>query len=107
MTSSNEPSENTMKTINRLISYLNSIPLNTHGLVAQWITRLTSNQKIAGSSPAKIGSFCSQVNSYLFLSIYISLPVQMNNLEMFKLLTIIRLILSPNLGGNRGKMSKL
>ena len=78
-----------MKTINRLMSYLNSIPSETHGLVAQWITRLTSNQKIAGSSPAKIVNFCSQVNSYLLLSIYISLPVQINNLEMFKLLTNI------------------
>ena len=55
-----------MKPINRLMSYLNFITPQTHGLVAQWITRLTSNQKIAGSSPAKIVSFCSQVNSYVW-----------------------------------------
>ena len=30
-------------------------PNRTQGLVAQWITRLTSDQKIAGSSPAEIG----------------------------------------------------
>ncbi len=27
------------------------------GSVAQWITRLTTNQEIAGSSPARIGFF--------------------------------------------------
>ena len=27
------------------------------GLVAQWITRLTTDQKIAGSNPAEIGNF--------------------------------------------------
>ena len=29
----------------------------TSGLVAQWITRLTTDQKIAGSNPAEIGIF--------------------------------------------------
>jgi hypothetical protein len=31
--------------------------MRIRGPVAQWTTRLTTNQKIAGSSPARIGNF--------------------------------------------------
>ena len=34
--------------------------MNTIGLVAQRITRLTTDQKIAGSNPAEIVTFCVQ-----------------------------------------------
>ena len=30
----------------------------TLGPVAQWITRLTTNQEIAGSTPARVKKFC-------------------------------------------------
>ena len=33
------------------------IVVNRNGSVAQWITRLTTNQEIAGSTPARVGKF--------------------------------------------------
>ncbi len=39
--------------------------LGTTGPVAQWTTRLTTNQKIAGSSPARIGNQFVLDNWYL------------------------------------------
>jgi hypothetical protein len=35
------------------------IKVNYNGLVAQWITRLTTDQKIPGSTPGKIVFFFS------------------------------------------------
>lgn len=33
--------------------------IHNKGLVAQWITRLTTDQKIPGSNPGKVGFFIS------------------------------------------------
>ena len=36
--------------------------LNFGGLVAQWITRLTTDQKIPGSNPGKLENFGTSAN---------------------------------------------
>ena len=33
------------------------VKIHSQGLVAQWITRLTTDQKIPGSNPGKVGFF--------------------------------------------------
>ena len=38
------------------------------GLVAQWITRLTTDQKIPGSNPGKVGFFSSLASFHSFPS---------------------------------------
>ncbi len=44
------------------------------GPVAQWITRLTTNQEIVGSSPTRLGFFFTKVFMQLFIFyIYIQL----------------------------------
>ena len=35
------------------------VKIHSQGLVAQWITRLTTDQKIPGSNPGKVGFFKS------------------------------------------------
>jgi hypothetical protein len=39
--------------------------IHNQGLVAQWITRLTTDQKIPGSNPGKVGFFKSFFTSIL------------------------------------------
>ena len=39
------------------------------GLVAQWITRLTTDQKIPGSNPGKI-VFCNRAQMLIYITMY-------------------------------------
>ncbi len=51
------------------------MPQSSSGLVAQRITRLTTDQKIAGSNPAEIEFFVSQF-CMLFLKFHLALAKQ-------------------------------
>ena len=46
-----------------------------NGLVAQWITRLTTDQKIAGSNPAKIGLLLVNLIFMYFIFVMCSLQL--------------------------------
>ena len=53
-----------------LVLTLSKTKIELCGLVAQWITRLTTDQKIPGSNPGKFVPFLKAVNMILAWALY-------------------------------------